>query len=668
MSIKNRQLTVATAASLQKQLRSGSYPDLATVQRVIYQMFKERPAGLSRYAYQEVVEDTISNPKSFNDATQAISEDLAVAFAEVSSHADQMIAMANTYDTEKKRINILLRNLENRMSILDQQMSWQKQNTTFFDTFDTFDQVQLKAITGRDIPGTTAFVDLKNGQVTLEKNYANAVKYNLGGIRTSVKVTKGTGKGVEIMPLAQALKDSINETWHYVVTSSASETVQVTMLLELPELITISDVLVQLHSPRETTVQLSISKDNITFKNIGTFRAYDAMQWYVAEEARYVQFTLQKDEPDYVIGTTYEYHFGAQNISVNKDIYFKQGVFVSQPHEVNDQIVNQIALDTDSVIFPQTNIQYYVGIDNNTDLVEWQRIEPGIPLETDILINKAIYVDDTAAGYGVLQTTEFGIPYYAAVTLAETPEALTTKVYTGAYMWQMDTKDLDGESRLPTLADWLDTRGTTTRFVPIENTMAASTFTLTADSLQRFTTHVYAEGSHSILNNELNTGTAFCQVYLNNTLLKPIVSGGVYKYNYHLQSGWNKIQILTCSSTVQPFKPNLYLRNVAKIENGIHKVYAVKESMKEISLYDLYNNTSKRDTSKFAIDDHKVIVNYDPAEMDVSGTGVRYAINYAYAPEDAPRNSRIRLMAVLTGSDLNMQSTPILKSYQLVIR
>lgn len=664
MSIKDRQQVMALEEILQDYLSTGRYPEAVEIQQRLVEAFQERPAGLPRFNPTLVESDKLSNPEDYNRDMTNIAKDLETSFFETNYQANRLLGIMGSYETEKEKVLLALRKLEDRIETVKLKLAPPTSKIVLSDTLQLFSQIDFKGNKERGIPKTSALVDLRYGQVLLENVSVGGTKYDISDSNHLVKLTKGSGQGNEHLEFSNILRDSLNEAWEYRVTSNTIETTEVTAVIELREIVEATGVSLQLHSPKRTAIKLEVADENEVFREMTVHEGMDLVEWKFNERVKFIRMTFIKNEPDYSHETEHEYQFGATNFSIKKEAYLPQGYFVSEPFEVKNKIVNKISLTTRDVLFPKTNIRYYIGVDDNAKMVEWQEIEPGRTIELNELMKRDDTIAKSYSGYGTKVHENFGVDFYQLGILPYVPEEKSMKLYMGSYMWQVDTVSSNkSEGYQPNLSDWLNPKNVNTMFYPIEKTLGAESMQLTENTLQRMTTYVYCDDEAQVLNNRLAIDpTTKAAVYINNTLIKPIVNtSGHLLYNYRFQKGWNTIQILTHSTATGAFKANLYLKDIAS------RIYAIKEGLVEVSLYDLYNNVSKKDYTKFALDGNKIIVNYNPLTLDSSNNGVTYYAEYKYAPANIPTDTNIRFMAILSRSETDDKVSPILKNYQLII-
>lgn len=672
MSIKKKQIEKATNKVLAEELQAGRFPEASYVEKRIKRLFKDRQAGLPRFTYKPVESHSLSDPNAYNETFQAVDEDLAIAFEEVTKHHNEMMAIANLYETEKQIIEKSLRRLDNRIGELSERSDYKGYCQIISDTFQDFNQLEFEGDEEKGIPATNAFIELRQGIVTLEHHDMNATKHDLSKANTKIVTVYEDEslkpKTEELYPIDNALKDTINESWEFLVNSHYSvKRSEIRVSLSLPQSVEGNVLIFESHSPKETYVSAKVSSDGEKWKPLREQYVSKYAEWIFDEEIKFIEFTLRKEEPDWEENTSNYFQFGARKIILKKQSYVQQGTLVSKAYPITNPVMDEILLHTDDVVMSQSDIHYYVGTEEGGS-IQWEEVVPNQPMRLHRLKEEQFTVNRETEYYQTNRAEQFGLSFYSIGRIPYTPVAGKTKVYLGDYMWKVESKegvDLLPE-HIPSLSDWKEVKGSRISYLPIEKTYGTEQYTLPAKSLQRFTTHVYCEKEEEIYNLDFHMGEAYIKVYLNSNLLQPAITRDEeverYKYQYRFQKGWNKIEILTYSETENPFKPNLYLKEIST------KVLAEREPLREISYYDLLNNTTKWDYLFFALDHEYIMINYDPIEMDETKAGIRYIVEYEHLPVEVPDITQIRFMAMLSRNASHLYATPILKRYRLLLK
>lgn len=663
MGIKSRQIANETNRILTSELLAGRYPILSSVQELVASKFRDRPSGLPRFQARRIENKEISSADKYNEMIENLHEDLCVAFQESRYQGDRMMALADYYETEKLRINLQIRKLNRRIEVLSEKLEDRGLRTVIFDTFNDFLMLELDGDSARSLPLTDAFVDLRNGYAILDNIQSGNTKINLANAQSTVRAVTEFDDFVQLSKIEGALVDTINEAWrHKAILSEAGEA-EVILKIELERPTMINIVSFTPQSPRPCTIVLKTSPTGESFKSqvprtVGGFTEWNLEE----EEIQYIEFHIKKMEPDIAQGAEYHYYFGAQNISFRHAKFINEALVVSKPHQV-DRIVDKITLKVDEVIHPGTDIKYFIAEDKmDGSLLEWEIVEPGEKVLLDSLITKEVAIDNTSDAYGAFYQSLYNQDYHSIIKLEERPLERTGALYMGDAMWQVDYMPHTADTTFrPTIDTWKTIKEYSTTFVSMEHVSAGSEMAVSKGYLERMTLYVTMAQDYILLANPIDATGVNMSVYLNNTEIKGI--NGDYTYNF--KKGLNKIEVIYYSPNGGKIAPNLsriYLQSI-----GATDIYATNQALKQVDVYDLLNNTSKRDFGKFAIsEDNKIIVNYNPSTMDRAGKGLRYRLQYRYPKDDTRKSTYLRFMARLSQENQD-DLTPILNSYKLII-
>lgn len=186
--------------------------------------------------------------------------------------------------------------------------------------------------------------------------------------------------------------------------------------------------------------------------------------------------------------------------------------------------------------------------------------------------------------------------------------------------------------------------------------------TVAPKTIGRMTMYITMNKEYLLMANPITSDGLEFTVYLNNTKIRGI--NGDYTYNF--QNGVNKLEIIYYSHEGGELAPNLAKNYMTSI--GMTDLFSQADPMQEVDMYDLQNNTSKRDFTRFAVDKNRnIVVNYNPLTINAGGDGVTYKLKYKYKKANVKDDAYLRLMAVLSRDDEREDITPILNSYKLIV-
>lgn len=645
MSIRERQLSRAEAQLIDRELRSGRKPLMDQIQQEVARQFQERPAGRPRFQAVRLQRNTPSDPVVFNQMLHAIKEDLTVSTEEAFALGRRMMAMAHYYETEKQRISRELCRLSGRIESLLERAQQKALKESLYDSFTDFTQVSFTADAARNLPETTAFVNLETGEVTLDlSGHGNQlVDLSEAEVYTSINGTYRENR-IEGYP-ENALNDHINESWRQVVTCSEMGTVKLKLTVTLEEAHEANALIVIPQMPKAPDeVTLMISADGETWKRVPITSSGQALVW-VFESQPVTSFLVEftKSAPDFINGTAYDYHFGAQRISLRSSAYAEKGRLVSKPLPLTKP-ARKVSLTVDQVIPPRTRLRYYVAEERGKEPLRWQEIRPGESLaladseEIELFLGGSVKKHKTIGGKDL----------YSIGEIPEEFDPTSLKVWAGESMWLWEyISDVVGEGHIPSMADFLDESAL------VEPTYVPTTkFKLQVDAgFNRYTLNIWLpeplEESFRLTKED-----AEATVYLNNEEIRP--SGDVYRYRF--RAGWNQIVIHAAALGTGYITPRIAFADPAVL------LFAEASPMRRVEVEDLVYNPTAQGMNCYAVDGSHLIVGYDPAAVG----GVSYLVK-CQQPVANPAEA-LRFMVVMERDAGAEGVTPRLRSYRLHVQ
>jgi hypothetical protein len=669
MSIKKRQWDRKEEEVIREELQAGRFPDLNRIHSRVMKAFVNRPLGKTRYRKYIPKPNEVSSPEAYNEMFETLREDLEVGFLEIKEQYNGLRQSFSMYETEKRSIAKRLKKLEREyLAIKSRERT--ASSGWFQETFHTFEYIDFDGDESQGIDATDVFIDLRKNEATLQGTPAFSTRHQLKDASVTISLRELEGvkqEASEKRPFKECLGGAIDEAWMYEITKDSPGPSTVTIDIKLKDAVAANQFSLEFQSIKPITVGLSLLTANKGWKTLSSQETYEHAEWCFQEEVEGIKLTLTKTENDRTDGSSYLYGFGIREISLIHNAFKKRNIFVSKPVRVTGD-AHEIQFTAQNATPPKTSIAHYIGIDNEEGMVEWQEVKSGESLLLKQRISSEEILDPANGKYGTQVAEQFGVPFYSAGELSRTPIPGTVKLYTGEYMWKQETVEIGNmsEEYYPTLKDWVEIRDAKVEFIPIEDTLFPTKRSLTAGSIQRFTTHAYFDKAEETFNIQLDTGNAYTLVYLNQNRLSPVLikqgDKEQHVYNYRFQKGWNRIEILTYATAEEPFEPNLYFKDIGAVVN------AEREPLKQVTTYDLLHNTSLNDMHFFSIDGKDVWVNYNPALLNGVSKEIKYRIQYEYLPDGDHLDTSVRVMSMLERDDDHPYASPVLKGYQLLMK
>lgn len=684
MAIIDTQKELIHEELILERLKKGETPNVALVDELIEETFKNRPAGLPRFIYREMKKGEASSSKDYNDMFKEIGQDLNVSFEEVKRLNNRLMSLFNYYESNRIKINKMLEILRLKVDSLLMKENESSNITIVGDSFDNFLSIDFKGDESRNIPKTDAFVNLAQSEVEIKRVKGGTIKRDLSNAILKFE-TNPEYEIINLSPFKSAIQDTIHNGWQSIVVTKEAVPVTAEFIIELEEATSISNISLDMQIGNQAVVTLFISPDGKEYIQLEKVKIISSYQWVF--ESRNIQafkFQIEKKEHDRQNGSEFEYIFGSKHIEASDVLYNNESHLVSKPFELPEhKAIKRIRIEDDSMIPPNTNIRFYVGFDYGTNMIEWQEISKDFPVVTDMVKSISMEINQYTDGYGDVMFERFGSKFYRIAKLPYLPLRNSIQLMMGQNMWLRETipapfkykevNDISDEIVYQTgIHDWIRVGSTKKNYIRIQNGFDY----LIANQFHRYTTYILCE-TNQILNATIKgTKDTSHAVYLNNAQIQSVND----KYELHLKKGWNKIEVyayarkLNEELIIDLYDPTLN-----------NQIFANKNPLKEISLYDLLNNTSRRDHDKFAVDDDgNIIVNYDPKRLDLRGeiiqsaksvsfehstriaSGIEYSLNYEYSVVKEQHHP-IRLMAILSKEDVTNKTTPRLKGYKLIV-
>lgn len=675
MTIRETQRSRVIEEIVSDSLRKGIFPSVHLIEDQLAEYFKKPVSGQPRFVYQEIEKSTGSSSKWYNESFENIHEDLQVGFAEMRELNNDIMSLYQYYESNRIKIERSLKRLELKADVLVDRTLKQKTKDVIGDNFHDFLMVDFKGDPERNIPRTNTFVDLRYGEIQLDTIKHHVYKHDISNVRTKLRSLVKDTKMIHLSPISNAFQDYVSHAWRSVVSSPTPIQPKVELYIELEKMVGATHLSIDTQVGKPVTVTAYLSKDGKKYQQLETRKVTHTFQWiFERQDVQFVRLEFHKAEEDVINGSTYEYIFGAKQIELKEQQFKNDAYFVSRPFEiVGKNAFNRIKLEKEDYIPSSTNIRYYVGLDYDTNLIEWQEIREDRPIETGMIQSNYMEINSFIDGYADLIYNQFGQGFHRLVELPHRPLPGSTKLMLGRNMWMKETIPStieSGENIYQTsMRDWIRTGTSNKEYISIDAVNKRYRNVLKEKTFQRFTTYLYIH-KKQVIETEIQAQSKTSHgVYINNQEVRSInqekdanSNDLLYQYQLQLKEGWNKVQIITYTSDVdQQIMLDFYLKELSD------QIFAYHRALTQVSLYDLLHNVSHRIHEHFAIDDdNNIIVNYDPKFLDISGNGIDYTLEYDYSSSDE-MNHQIRMMAILSKKDRSVLTSPRLKQYKLII-
>lgn len=301
--------------------------------------------------------------------------------------------------------------------------------------------------------------------------------------------------------------------------------------------------------------------------------------------------------------------------TVQIDNFETENIYVSKPIDFNFLVDTLIFQPTDSSL-PNTELHYYIGIDNNTTPVDWQEIIPSVPFNTGNLNSVSTLLNKDSLDFSE-EIASNRVVLYKLCGIKDNLNLNSIKLTLGNEMWRLDEIDLNKENYLLSISDYDKNKISTTSYLDD----AALDITIKKGVYYVMTKEIYCDKDLKLENVVLELTDTNNKIYLqtmillNNTELKT--------RDLLLKKGKNTLQILIYLSMD-------YCSESAGIKHNLNfKEYSLKTyaepPMKRVSYYDLLNKNYTKNQNYFSVDENNnIVVSIDPKKY----SGIKYTLNY----------------------------------------
>lgn len=686
MAIREMQRSLIKQHFIQEQLREGLYPSVMLVDQLTDEMFRDKPAGVPRFTYRPMIKGQASSSEDYNSLFNEISIDLTVGFEEVVHLNNRVMSLTSYYESHRTRVDKELKNIELKIAGLQMKSEAKTNVEVVGDQINNFLDIDFRGDMSRNIPKTDAFVNLRQNEVEVKRMKNSAVKHDLSIGKPRFYTEDSSLQVINLTSIESALTDTIYDAWRSIVVNKTGEPVVAYYEIELPELITITNFMIDTQVGNPVYLTLLLSSDGSDFTIYESRKVTNSYQWVMEpKETKVIRLKMEKKEHDRPNGSEFEFLFGAKTIQATEQRYMQDALFVSKPFTVLDhEAIESISLDVEEYLPANTSIRYYVGLDYETNVVEWEEIRKDRPVITEMVKPYSMEINRYTTGYGDLMFEQYGQRYHCIAKLPHKPLKKSMELMIGRNMWLRETipapftyEETDDASDAVVyktgVHDWIRAGTAKKDYIRIQNRFDY----LQKNMFHRYTTNLFVETPEEYRGIFSVSKNGSFAVFLNGSQVKGIKDD----YMLAFKQGWNTIVVYAYSRDInEEMLLDFYIPRMS------NRIFASRQPLQRVSMYDLLNNTSSRTHGKFAVDEEdNIIVNYHPKLIDIQNTlqsssvagvvdqrdvrlaeGIEYALNYKYSVSDKT-DHKVRFMAILSKEQDLVKTSPRMKNYKLII-
>lgn len=680
MSISKIQYNNKKEEFIQKLVQKGIEPNNFELNKLLTEHFDKHVLGTPYYSPIKQKPYEESSKEDYNHNFQTFYEDITTIFKANIEANNKAVAMQEYYDTQKTKVINAISKINLRADNILYAIKNSNKIKQNVEVFDDLYNVEFYGDDKRNIPFTTAFIDLLQKNVHIEKMNSKVNKLSIVNatinINEQAQFSSIESKGVK----ENILSDIISDTYILICKSKDDKQKTIELVINLQKLMTFNTVLFRFSSVRNMLCTLMLSDDGVNYTNVYDISSSEMAEWnFNSIESQYIKIICSKDEPDGLSkngdsNELFEYYFLLNNISIANEEYSLKSTFVSKPIEFNN-LISTLRLDADDIIFNNTRIDYFIGFDNGTDKVGWDHIPNHEDYELYMFqkVNKIanFHLDEYADSDGIYDM-------YSIIEIPDTVNYNSIKVVPAYNMWSIKkynriTGDYDDRFSIYTddYTEFIERCNMTQLFMDCEN---YELFRLQSNVLYIFTQFVSLEESANLYNRFIKVKDMDGNVDINGFEIRVFINeyemkaGDNNLYSFNLRKGTNKIQITLYCPSQNATDYRLYHNiNFKELTNDVFGMPPMKYTSNSI-----LDKVVGQTYQYYTIRDNKIYVKCDPANLISNRVkDMGYFVRYSTLREDLVyyfKNNKLkfRIMAVLNSNNRNV--SPRILNYRITGR
>ena len=243
MSISKIQYNTKKEEFKQELLKKGIEPNNYELNNLLSEFFDNKTLGMPYYAPIKQEPYETSNREAYNYTFKALGQDMQTIYDANIEANNKAVAIQEYYDTEKTRVMNAIQKLSLRVQNINEIMNSSIAGKQYVQVFDDLYDVEYYGDSERNIPYTTAFIDLLQKKMYTEKSNTKINKINISN--SDIKITgidkfkKRTTEG----ELSNILTDTIDSVYTVVCKSDKNQEMEISIIIDLKSLMDINTVL-----------------------------------------------------------------------------------------------------------------------------------------------------------------------------------------------------------------------------------------------------------------------------------------------------------------------------------------------------------------------------------------------------------------------------------------
>ena len=681
-------------------LKKGQNVTTYEVTNLLNDFFEYNTLGLPYFKPIKIETYSKSDKGIYNKMFSQINEDLKIAYEIYNNQAEYSIITQSSYELEMEDIHSQIDALMLQTEILEE---YSKKNISYHPyvvTFNSLKDVNMKNLYKHNVVYTTSEIDYNTSTLRNELHSTPNDKIDLSA--ATIKLAT-TGLKASINKDISLITNDINTDLVDItltgVTKSESAALSMTVTLDTPKVI--SRVELTGYSLYNANLTLLLSEDGENFLEKEIISGQPNNVWrFNKTKVAALKIIIAKNSSDYINDEEKSFYFIFKNLSLYNDKYSKTSVFVS--NLINyDKTISDITITPDNKKPPNTDIAYFIGVEDGNKDVEWKTIKPGVKLDLGLLDKNELVLNYfTSEIFGEWKFDRALKEYCFYIhKLPENTNINSVELRAGHSQWLIEKLDIPDIQKLTRVSTTDYSKSRVSAIAPLDATIM--------DIKCEDEWNYFVMSQNVICENDTIIENRYIKFDKKDEIFDYIVlinGRQIFskddKFTFKLNKGENIVQIMMLLGNldVSNIKITKVIKHNFNLMAYCKEIYAGPK-MQRVSYSSLVKNISKHSLKYYSINTEsegdKIIVKFDPNyiikptdPIEASSMPIEYVpedvkmnnseyfrvyLKYKNMPNsikekltDADGDSRIRcrIMAKLSTSDISV--TPSIKSIKVV--
>lgn len=627
-------------------LKNGQTVTTYEVTKLLNDFFEYNTPGLPYFKPTKIEMYSKSDKSVYNKMFSSINEDLKIAYDVFNGQSEYSIVTQSSYDLEMEDIHNQIDSLMLQADILEE---YSKKNISYHPyviTFNSLKDVNTKNLYKHNVVYTNSEIDFNTSTLRNELHSTPNDKLDLSN---SIIKLSTTGLKATINKNIKVITNDVNNDLVDIVLSgiTKSQTAILSINLTLDVAKEISRIELSGYSLYNTSIKLLLSEDGENFLEKSEQIGQPTNIWRFNKiKVAAIKIMITKSNFDYSNEEEKFFYFILKNLSLYNDKYSKTSVYVS--NLINyDKTISDITISPDNKKPPNTDIAYFIGIEDGNRDVEWKAIKPNKQLDLGLLTKKEMVLNYfTSDTFGEWKFDRSLKEYcFYLHELPENTNLNSIELRSGHSQWLIEKLNIQDKSKLTKVSTTDYSKPNVKAIAPLD----ATVMDIKCEEDWNYfvmSQNVICENDTIIENRYIKfdkTNETFDYIVLING--RQIFSKD-NKFTFKLKKGENVVQLMfllgnlnvSNITTTKVIKHNFNLMAYCK------DIYAGPK-MQKVSYNSLAKNVSNHSLKYYSINTEngkeKIIVKFDPNYIlkPTDPLSLEKSSDPAYVPEDIKMNN-----------------------------